>query len=261
MSSFYQLSNFVIILGILAMCLMAIGMAFFVLLFQKKFAQQQLANQQMLLEASVDSQERERQRIAEELHDGVGTMLAATKLLVSRLSRHDNDQLEGLQELKDMLTQTIHEVRTISRGLSPLSLQRIGLVEALDKHCTLLSNASGVRVMFTHEAVTENNDFRAELALYRIAQELIHNALKHANPTYVWVYLSVWETTLYLEVSNDGRGFDLTTDKQRGIGLLDIKNRLAALQGHIIQKGATPLGSSLIVSIPLERYTNSTTTQ
>lgn len=224
----------IITLGILLLCVMVGGVVFFVLLCQKKFTEQQLTIQQMLLVAALDSQERERKRIAEELHDGVGATLVAAKLLASRLP--DCHPSEELQELKHILAQTIYELRTISRGLSPLSVQRIGLVKALDSYCTLLNKAAPVRVIFTHEEMGISSTFRAELSLYRVAQELIHNALKQANPTYVQIFLSVRQATLYLEVEHDGKSFDLITTNPQGVGLLDIRSHLKILQGDIHQK-------------------------
>ena len=253
----YTFIESVVLVGVLMMGLMAVGVVIFVLIYQKKFAQQQLTYQQVLLEASRESQERERERVAKELHDSVGAMLATVKLLVHRLPP-DSNRPEIVQDIKDMLAQTIQEVRTISRGLSPLVVRRFGCVGALRDYCGLLDEAGDVRITFTFDKVKKSSNFKAELSLYRIAQELIHNAIQHANPSHIYVSLTMHRATMRLEVRNDGRPFDLRTAQRQGIGLLDIQSRLEALRGRLYQKNITEPGSSLVAEFPITPYHKTT---
>lgn len=250
----YTLSESVVIFGILAMALMAVGLIVFVLTYQKKFAQQQIIYQQILLKASLDSQERERERIARELHDGVGAMLATIKLLVHRLPA-DQDRPDILQDIKTMLAQTMVEVRTISKGLSPLVVKRTGWIEALHDYCNLLDKFGDIRITFVYEKIRKSNNFNFELSLYRIAQELIHNAMQHAHPTYIHVSATMQHNRLRLEIQNDGQPFSSDIMKQEGLGLLDVRSRLESLQGTLYQKIHSNPSTRLVVEVPLNSYT------
>ena len=201
--------------------------------------------------------ERERKRIAEELHDGTGAMLATVKLLVHRLPP-DPSRPELVRDIKDTLAQTSQEVRTISRGLSPLAVRRIGCVEALRSYCKLLNEAGSAPITFVFDKVKKNNNFKAELSLYRIAQELIHNAIQHANPSQIHVSLTVRQATIRLEVANDGRFFGAQSAEPGGIGLLDVQSRLETLQGTFYQKTIPGPGTHPVVEIPFMLYSKTT---
>lgn len=232
---------------------MAIGVVIFVLTYQKKFAEQQIIYQQVLLKASLESQERERERVARELHDGIGAMLATVKLLVHRLSP-DPQRPDVLQDIKTTLAQTMMEVRSISRGLSPLTVKKMGWVEALDNYCKLLDDTSDIKIVFTHENVEKSDNFNVELSLYRIAQELIHNAMQHAHPTQIHVSVSTKCSLLSLEIKNDGQPFDLCIMHEKGLGLLDIRSRLESLHGTLYQKNTSKPGTDLVVEVPIQLY-------
>ena len=249
----YTFSESTVVVGVLAMGLMAIGVVIFVLIYQKKFVRQRLAYQQTLLEASLASQERERERVAEELHDGIGAMLAAAKLLVHRLPS-DGGRPEIIQDIKDTLAQTIQEVRTISQGLSPLAVQRLGCAEALRNYCKLLNEAGSVSIRFTFDNIEKSNNFKAELSLYRIAQELIHNAIQHAHLSQLQVSLTAQSPVVRLEVNSDGPLFDLRAAQSQGLGLLDVQSRLETLQGTLYQRTLSDSTHSLIVEIPFTSY-------
>ena len=238
------------------MGLMALGVVIFVLVYQKKFAEQRVNYQQVLLKASVESQERERERIAAELHDGVGAMLAATKLQVHRLSRQGH-QPEIVQDIKDTLARTIREVRTISQGLSPLAVRRVGWVDSLGDYCKLIDDASDIRISFTHSNIGRSKSFITELSLYRVAQELIHNAMQHAHPTRIHIFLTVQNAMLRIEIESDGHPFNLSAT-QPGMGLLDVRRRLEILRGSLHQDTTPSFGSKLVVEVPLELYHKTT---
>lgn len=256
---FLHINQSVVITGTLVTGLMAIGFATFVLFYQKKLAEQQSACQQELLAASLAAQERERERIAEELHDGIGATLAASKLLVHRLLPEEVHPAV-LADLKETLAQAIREVRTISRGLSPLMVRQLGLGEALRSYCQLVNKAEIVQVDYTGKEIAESPDADAELSLYRIAQELIHNAIEHSRATHVRVSLTTHQTTLSLTVSDDGQGFDVSKARQSGLGLLTIRDRLRPLRGTLRQEAVAGPGSCLVVTIPLDSYTQTSST-
>ena len=257
MSLFY-VDQPVLVLGVVTMCLMAVGIAIFVLIYQRKFTQQQLTYQRRMLGIAIEAQERERVRVARELHDGVGSMLSAIKLLVHRLSE-ERVRTDLYQSIEEALAQTIHEVRTLSRGLSSSQVQRVGLSSALRNYCHLVDDAEDIEISFVDKNTIKSINFRTELSLYRIAQELIHNTIRHAHALHVQVSLFTTPDSLCLEVTDDGQGFDLATAELQGNGLLNIRSRLHLLQGSLYQRTPSQSGSCLIVSIPIHLFTKTTT--
>ncbi len=253
-----HVSRMMVISGIAIMCAMAVALILFALFYQKKFVRQQMVNQQALLDASFELQERERERIARELHDGIGAMLAAAKLLVHRLPAKQV-RTEVLKDLKEVLTETIQEARAVSRDLSPQWVRKKGLVGGLQKYCETLNNGNSIKINFFDQNTEVPSNSRAELSIYRIAQELIHNAIKHAQAGCVSVSLSIEGRWLRLSVKDDGQGFDLQNiQPHHGHGLLNVRSRLQSLGGHLQQQTISEPGTSLIANVPYRLFTNTT---
>ena len=110
--------------GMILVCFTAVGVFLFVLVYQRKYAKREAAYQEVLLRAAIALQERDRQRIGLELHDGVGALLATAKLQVHRMAKERVDD-EKLLQVEKLLQQSIQEVRTISRGLSQWAVVKI----------------------------------------------------------------------------------------------------------------------------------------
>ena len=252
---FAHISRMMVVLGMSTMCAMAIATILFALFYRRKFIRQQLENQQTLLNASFEFQERERERIARELHDGIGAMLAAAKLLAHRLPSK-NVRIEVLEDLKEVLAETIQDVKAISRDLSPLRVRKLGLVEALRNHCETVRGHNAVEIEFSSRNVEIGSNLRAELSVYRIAQELIHNAIKHAQADRISVRLSIEGRWFCLLVEDDGQGFDLQNIRNHGHGLLNVRNRLQSLEGDLQQMATSERGTSLTVRVPHNIFTN-----
>lgn len=207
------------------MLLAAATIVGFLVTYQKRLLQQQLAqqmataaHQQHVLEAIVEAQERERERIGCDLHDGIGATLASAKLLVNRLRADQPDQTPErragvLNLLLEMMGTAGQEVRSISHNLYPVVLARFGLTEAI-QHLADVGNETGALTISTDLAYAGALSRAQELALYRICQELTHNALKHAHgATRLTIRLRQHGPHLELSVEDDGCGF--------GMGLVD----------------------------------------
>ena len=131
-----------LVVGTAGMLILAGGIIFFVLSYQRRVLRHKLEMQQMdfnyqqlLLEATVESQEKERRRVASELHDGVGAMLSAVKLNLNLLQSTLNGNREAITETKKMLDETIENVRRISKALLPAGLEKVGLTPTLSELC------------------------------------------------------------------------------------------------------------------------------
>ena len=247
-------SELMLLWGSVVVCLVAMGVVLFILFYQRKYAQRQVAYREMLLRAAIALQERDRQRIGLELHDGVGALLATAKLQVHRLLE-EGIAHEQLTKVDKLLQQSIREVRSVSRGLSQCTVKKFGLSEALEDYCQALEENTLITLYCEVVKMPATLDFQVALTTYRIAQELLNNAIKHGQPETITLTLTMpEENTLQLTVQDDGRGFNLSEVGHRGIGLLNIESRLNLTRGKIIQEELTVGGSCIVVIIPLPTY-------
>lgn len=184
------------------------------------------------------AEEDERKRIARELHDDTAQSLAALMLRL-RLARGQPDAAERdrmLEELRAELAEALERIRRFARGLRPPALDELGLVPALEAHARGLAEASGIPVRVEGEPVAGMLTPEAELALYRIAQEALSNAIRHASPTRVDVEIRRRDGRVVLTVRDDGRGFQLEEARggeRPGLGLFGMEERAAYLGGRV----------------------------
>lgn len=213
-----------------SMLLMALGLIFLFRVSKKQLVKQfeekeQLKerHQQELLEAAIETQEREREQIAAELHDHIGSNLQALKLFLHQLS--DGNNLPLALQSTDLLAQTIQDVKDLSHELMPASLVDLGLAEALSTLCSRL-DATGQMACELNCKGTGRLDARTELALYRIVQELTSNTLQHARADRIRIGLEISETGFDLEYQDNGIGPQAHSKHTgRGLGMKNMESR------------------------------------
>lgn len=224
-----------ILTAILVFVLMGIVLG--VLYFSNQRRKQQVA----LLKATVHGEERERNRLARELHDGLGGLLAGVTM-----------QLRTQPEAKDAITllQTAQsEVRRMAHNLLPDNILREGLVPALHTYCSQWNQPEqGIVVQFI-ALHTPHPPPAIATAVFRMTQELLHNAIRHGNATEICVQLGSDNKKVSLTVEDNGKGFDPSTH-QKGVGLLSVKQRTAALQGSYHIQSTPGAGVSVHIEIP-----------
>jgi two-component system NarL family sensor kinase len=201
----------------------------------------------------VQSQEDERARLARELHDGVSQALVATKLLIES-AQHEPEGAARLQELAlKQLNGTLAEVRHISHALRPALLDTLGLAAALQHLAGEFDAAGGTHFLASVEGEEVDPPEAVKTALFRIAQEALNNAARHANATTVGVLLRFDDDGgLALEVSDDGRGFDADAAQamaDQGLGLRSMRERAAALGAQLSLVTSPGIGSRLSVKL------------
>ncbi|MEZ4739792.1 MAG: histidine kinase [Flavobacteriales bacterium] len=203
------------------------------------------------LKAMFEATENERGRLARELHDGVGQQLGGLKHRLESLKERVRPE-EASTTLLDaigIVDDTSKEVRDLAHQMMPKALVRLGLVPAMEEMVRKAFEGTGTHYAFEHHRVPE--DLRPEIAtgLYRIAQELINNIIKHAMASKVDVQLMRNRDMLVLMVEDDGKG--LAEDEGSGIGLLSITDRARALGGTFALDPAGATGALATVRIPL----------
>lgn len=206
---------------------------------------QSLQQQQQieLTSALLNGEERERRRLARDLHDGLGGTLAGIKV---RLSEQDNP---ALQKIIKELDNAVRELRHIAHNMMPESLIRSGLEVALNDLCESSGNGR-TKVVLQMMDISSDLPKPTQLMIYRIVQELLSNVIKHARATEVFVQCSQTEDIFYITVEDDGVGFDKELLKDRkGIGLDNIRHRVGFLKGRLEIDTETEKGTTVNIEI------------
>ncbi len=206
-----------------------------------------------LTQASVIATEQERKRIAQDLHDGVCQMLAGVSLRLESLSQPGEVPSEkDLQAVKQMVDQTLSEIRSISHNLSSCELDKHGFYEALRRLChkteALGNEDEDLRVAFEYTN-DEHFDPTIQIFIYRIVQELLHNTQKHANASNIQLKLKCINHRIELHFRDNGIGMQLNSD-QFGHGLNNISSRVTALTGTFEISSAPGKGVYCLITLP-----------
>ena len=206
--------------------------------------------EQKKMEAVIESQEKERKRIAEELHDSVGQMLALVKLNLSGMESIDvlqnpkNNQL--IQKTSHLLDESIDEIRTISHNLMPPDLKSKSLTEFAEN----LLKKYGIEYQFQTYGLADNLSEAIKFTLYRIIQEIVHNIIKHASANKIDLSITRTDDGINLMVEDDGIGFN-TSLVNSGLGLKNIHSRVKLLNGYFDVDSSLNRGTIYNVTIPL----------
>jgi two-component system NarL family sensor kinase len=233
-----------IIIGIFAMLLLAFGIIFFVVLYQRRIISHQEELKKItqqkeleLIQASIQSAEDERARIASELHDDVGATLASARLFLYKAKDADYNE-SGINQSKDLLDESIYKIRDISHKLQPAILQHLGLQLALQSLIEVMDRSKKIQSRFVVKNPLPRTDEATELAAYRIAQEVINNIIKHAQATQINMDLDAGDGKITITFAHNGMGlthemYQQLVYKKGATGLKNIVNRLKAVNAGI----------------------------
>ena len=211
-------------------------------LFEREKAEE---TQQMLQRRLLSAQENEQNRIARELHDEIGQDLTGIKLLLEGIPRLSQDQLDSSLHMgRESVSQLIDKVRDISANLVPSVLVDFGLTAALESLFERQRKQSRLKIRFESSMTQERLDSEIETAAYRIAQEGLTNAIRHASAEEVVVKISMLDHSLKLLVEDNGVGLESTTalDSRTSVGLPGMRQRVLLLGGELKVESAPGSG-------------------
>jgi signal transduction histidine kinase len=234
-------------------------MGIFLLFFVITILRHQRRNQELYkakVNAEITTMEKERTRIASDLHDDLGPMLSAVKLLINDLELRGEDDKATLVRANGYIDDVLLQLRTISNDLVPQALNRKGLVVAVDEFISELNEKRAMHIDFTF---TKDLDIPSSkgIHLWRIIHEMIHNADKHANASKMEILLEEKNEKLILNLHDNGCGFDskdLIT-VQKGLGLKNILSRVEALKGNLYIDSNPRSGTAYSIEIPTKQIT------
>ena len=206
----------------------------------------------------VHAQEEERRVIARELHDEVGQALTAIKMELGAARRVEGDlrARSSLDEARSIAESALHSVRDMSQLLHPSMLDDLGLPDTIDTYLRSFSKRTGIRAQLTHERMEERLPADIEVGAYRIVQEALTNVAKHSGASACTVRLVRREGLLSVTIEDDGSGIDpqvsLAGDARRGLGLIGMRERAAALSGEFEVGNRDEGGTKVTVRLPVE---------
>ena len=208
------------------------------------------------INAMVEGQEKERVRIAEDLHDNIGSVLATLKLnfenlKLNRKKKHFNQE-ELYSRTENLIDETYKKVRSIAHAKNAGVIANQGLLSAVKIMAEKISSANKTKIEVIDFGLHERIDNNLELSIFRIIQELTTNIIKHANAKNATINLSLFNSNLNIIIEDNGRGFDYSkTNLQNSMGLNSIKKRIKYFKGNFSVDSTVDRGTSIIIDIPI----------
>lgn len=223
--------------------------------FQEQIRQQKLRASQV-----IEAQEEERKRIARDIHDGIGQMLTALKFNITALQRSKPENVKPIiKGINDLNAKLIKGIRTVTFNLTPPELKDYGIGPALSKLSEELTKLTGHEIIFNNRTSFKDRfDSIIETNLYRITQEAVNNAIKHAGAEYIFVHLSHSEEILSIVIDDNGKGFEpdevvLGNSKDgSGMGLAFMKERVSFINGRIFVRSELGKGTRITLNMPIK---------
>ena len=200
--------------------------------------------------AMLDGEEHERERVARDLHDGLGGMLAGVKIGLSGWSNANSGAADkDLHRIIGQLDNSVGELRRIARNLLPETLLKFGLQVALEDLCEFYMR-DDLHVDFQSLNIEKNIPLSIQLNIYRIVQELISNAIKHANAKHIMLQCSQNDSVFFITFEDDGHGFDTAVlASKKGMGLDNLNNRITFLKGTLEIKSVINEGTTINIEL------------
>ncbi len=210
--------------------------------------------QKRFTEMLIESQEKERRRIASELHDGLGQQILVIKSR-AELAKMQTDKAEVLEdqlnEIMQSAVSSIQSVRDITHGLRPVHLEKFGLTEAIENLCEQLQQTSKIEWSYHIENIDGLISKNKEINFYRVIQEGTNNIIKHSSASEASVIVRSDDSMIKTVIWDDGQGFDaLQLSKFTGLGFLGMKERTETLEGTLQIHSEINKGTTLTIKIP-----------
>ncbi len=205
----------------------------------------------------IEAQEDERKRVSREIHDGPAQMMANVLIrsdLIERVFREKttDDAIKEIRDLKRMVRSALYEVRRIIYDLRPMALDDLGLVPTLKKYLSTIEEYNDkTSIQFINMGLDIRLPPKFEVALFRMVQESVQNSLKHAEATHIQVKVEVKKDNITVVIKDNGKGFDLHTQKTGSFGIMGMKERVDLLEGDITIDSKVGGGTVILIRVPL----------
>ncbi|MBA3827479.1 MAG: sensor histidine kinase [Taibaiella sp.] len=206
------------------------------------------------IKAEIDTQEKERKRIASDMHDELGPVISSIKLHINHLECKSDEDKELMEISNRHIDNMVNKLREISYNLLPAILVRHGLVKAVEEYIDKLGETNGLKINFDNSIGDTILTKEEEINLYRILQEIIHNTIKHSKATFLSIQFRRHQSTLYLVTADNGIGFDFNENstKNSGLGLYNLQSRAEVLNAKFSLNAENGKGTKFVFEIPVK---------
>ena len=233
----------------------AIILGFIILFFIISIIRQQrrtLRIQKQSVQLQMNALEKDRARIASDLHDELGPMLSAVKMKINSFELPDEDDQAEMVKTSEHLDVLLKRIREITFDLMPNTLLRKGLAGAAREFVEYMGHHSKIDIRYTADDIGPLNEQKT-VNLYRILQEVVHNTVKHAGASVLSISISRKKDIIVLSTSDNGAGFDYDKklSAEEGIGLKSLKSRVEIMNGDLYLESKRGKGTSYIFQIPV----------
>ncbi len=250
--------NQLIIAVFLAFVLMALVLILFFYFSRKKIIEKELekrdleiAYQKDLLKSVIITQEDERKRIAQDLHDDISSKLNIVSLnsqLLKTPNLSEAEILEISDNIINLTKKALDNSRRIAHDLLPPVFEKFGLDAAIKELCLEISTTKSIKIDYQNNATFDFADNDKHLHVFRILQELINNSIRHGDAKNISIIMSETEKLKTCKYSDDGIGFDYKNQESKGLGMKNIASRIAFLNGKLEIKSEINIGSEFLLS-------------
>lgn len=213
------------------------------------------------LSAVIKAEERERRNFAKEVHDGLGPLLSTVKMSVTALAKKDFDEKskEIIENLDEVVNESIRSIKDISYKLSPHVLNNFGLTAAVKDFVLKVKKSSEMDIDFNSNNRNKRYSNNIENTLYRVVTELITNTVRHAKASKIEIGIFQFENQIEAHYNDNGKGFDVSTLNEihnSGMGLYNIQSRINSLKGSLDIESGESRGVKVKIIIPLDSETS-----
>jgi signal transduction histidine kinase len=209
--------------------------------------------EQQLLLSQLEIKEQTLQHISQELHDNLGQVASLIKINLNTLSLQDTEKATAkIEHTKEITRQLITDIKALSVSLGADRIAQTGLVKALEIEVDRLNKTDAFEASFSQQGSIPELGQDKSVILYRMAQEILNNMVKHSGATHFDISVKGSENLFILEFNDDGEGFDVTTKKQSGgAGLRNLENRARLINALLIMESKPGKGSRVRIELPI----------
>ncbi len=210
-----------------------------------------------VLTAIMRTEERERRRFAEDIHDGLGPLLSTIKLYVNELASDEipgEEKKDSINYINQLIDDAVSDIRTTANNLTPRVIHEYGLVSAVEEFCNNISRTQKLTIAVIKPGKNPDLGKNSEINLYRIINELINNTIKHSDARKATIEFTVWGKKLLVQYSDTGKGFDYRhyDNRIKGEGISNIITRVGSIDGKIKIFSEEGKGFKAKIEVPLK---------
>lgn len=253
-----ELITFIIIVNIVLL-IFIIGTVVFIIQYRKRKmehnkekAELNIVHEEEILHLQLETQQQTMQQIGREIHDSVGQKLTLASLYAQQLAYENKAPqiTDKIENIGHIINDSLQELRQLSKSLTDNVIEENDLITLIELECSKIKALKQCDIRFETKLQAVDLNYKAKNILLRVIQEFIQNSIKHAGCNLISIKLSVEEQFLFIQLSDDGKGFDISEIKSTGIGLTNMSKRIKMLKGDYGLHSKRGMGTELKASIP-----------